>query len=285
MNLTRRTLGRALGRLGIVMRVILPALAAVAVLSSHAVAADLPRAITKAPVMVAAPTWTGWYAGVNVGYGWGGEAIAITGDPALMAIGIPNGVVPASIAGDPRGFLGGGQVGYNYQTGQWVFGFEADLQWADIKKQQSVFTATPGFPPFLTADEQSLEWFGTLRGRIGYTPSASWLLYGTAGLAFGGVGLSGYSALNHPVFPQCFNTYCGLGAISSTQVGWTAGAGFEYAFARNWSVKGEYLYYDLGTETLFMPDLLARVPATFQFHTVDFKGNIVRGGVNYRFGG
>lgn len=267
------------------MRASLLSLAAAAVLSVHsASAADLPRAITKAPVMVPVPTWTGWYAGVNVGYGWGSEPVVITGDPFLMTIGIPNGVVPATIASDPGGFIAGGQVGYNYQTGQWVFGIEADLQWSNIKKQQSVFTAAPASPPFMTIDEQSLDWFGTLRGRIGYSPSASWLLYGTAGLAYGGSSISGLSMIQ-PIFPPCFLSYCGAGSISSTLVGWTAGAGFEYAFARNWSVKAEYLYYDLGTETLFLPDLLPRPPATFQFHTVDFRGNIVRGGVNYRFGG
>ena len=73
--------------------------------------------------------------------------------------------------------------------------------------------------------------------------------------------------------------------MSSAEAGWAAGAGFEFNFARNWSAKAEYLHYDLGTVSLFMPDLLARVPPTFQIHTVEIKGNIVRGGVNYKFGG
>ena len=253
------------------MRLLSLALAAIAVVSAQsALAADLPRAVTKAPALVAVPSWTGWYAGLNAGYGWGGEAVGISGDPALLTIGIPNGVVPATIADKPKGFIGGGQVGYNYQINQWVLGVEADLQWSDIKRQQTILTATPGFPPFRTSDEQKLDWFGTLRGRLGYVPSAPWLIYATAGLAYGQVSLSGYSALNFPGLPICTGTYCGTGSLSETQLGWTAGAGVEYALNRAWSLKAEYLYYDLGTVSLFMPDLLGRVPATFQIHTVDF---------------
>lgn len=255
-------------------------------LPQFASAADLPRMTSKAPVMVPVTGWTGWYAGLNAGYGWGNEAVAVTGDEFLMAIGIPNGVVPASIAKNPGGFIAGGQIGYNRQINQWVLGVEADLQWSDIKRRQSIATAVPGgFPPFLTRDEQKLEWLGTLRGRVGYVLAPQWLIYGTAGLAYGGVSLSGYSALNHAVFPICTGSYCGAGSTSSTRVGWTAGAGVEYALTRPWSLKAEYLYYDLGGVSLYMPDLLNRVPLTFQVHSVDFAGHVVRGGVNYRFGG
>lgn len=270
------------------MRPLSLALAANAlVFAQSALAADLPRAVpAKAPAMVVpTATWTGFYAGLNAGYGWGSEAIGISGDPSVLTVAIPNGIVPASIADNPKGFIGGGQIGYNHQFGQWVLGVEADLQWSDIKRSQTVLTAAPGgLPPFRTSDEQKLEWLGTLRGRVGFVPAPQWLIYGTAGLAYGSVSVSGYSALNHPVFPPCFLTYCGAASISDTQVGWAAGAGFEFGFAHNWSVKAEYLYYDLGTTSLFMPDLLGRVPPTFQIHTVDFKGNIARGGVNYRFG-
>ena len=188
------------------MRSLPLALAAAALAAQAALAADLPRAGTKAPAMVAAPSWSGWYAGLNAGYGWGDEAIDISGDPALLAIGIPNGVVPRTIAGDPKGFIGGGQLGYNRQFGPWVLGFEADLQWSDIKRDQTALSAVPGFPPFRPSEEQKLEWLGTLRGRVGFSPAAPWLIYGTAGLAYGGVSLTGYSALNHPVFPPCFLT-------------------------------------------------------------------------------
>jgi outer membrane immunogenic protein len=220
--------------------------AAAVVFTPPALAADLPRAVpAKAPVLVAVPTWTGWYAGLNAGYGWGGEAIHISGDPAVtVAIGIANGVVPSTIAKDLKGFIGGGQVGYNHQFGQWMLGVEADIQWSDIKRNQTILTAVPGpFPPFRTSDEQKLEWLGTLRGRVGFSPAAPWLIYGTAGLAYGQVAVSGYSALNFPALPICTGTYCGASSLSSTEVGWTAGGGFEFAFARAWSVKAEYLYW------------------------------------------
>src|SRR5713226_3639255 len=102
---------------------------------SSALAADLA---VKAPVYKAplvAPViydWTGLYVGVNAGYGWGREAINLTGDPVTVGPGflIPGGV-PTSIAGNPKGFIGGGQIGYNYQTGQWLLGFEADFDGAN----------------------------------------------------------------------------------------------------------------------------------------------------------
>jgi outer membrane immunogenic protein len=246
------------------------------VCTPSALAADLPRAITKAPAMVAAPpTWTGWYAGINAGYGWGNEAAAISGDPALtIAVGIANGVVPSTIAKNPRGFIGGIQGGYNHQFGNWVLGAEADIQWSDIKREQTILTAVGGvFPPFRTSSEQSLDWLGTLRSRVGFVAAPQWLVYATGGLAYGQVSLSGYSALNHPVFPPCFLTYCGTGSASWTQVGWTAGAGFEFAFARAWSVKAEYLYRSFEGQTYFSGALPT---GTLNLNSVQF-------GVNYHF--
>lgn len=129
------------------MRPLSLALAANAlVFAQSALAADLPRAVpAKAPAMVVpTATWTGFHAGLNAGYGWGSEAIGISGDPSVLTVAIPNGIVPASIADNPKGFIGGGQIGYNHQFGQWVLGVEADLQWSDIKRSQTVLTAAPG---------------------------------------------------------------------------------------------------------------------------------------------
>ena len=164
-----------------------------------ATAADLPRGPQPyygAP-MSPVYNWAGFYAGLNVGYEWG----RVTNTP-----------------GSPSGLVGGGQLGYNWQNGQFVFGVETDLQ---------VTGADDTFAPW----KFSNPWFGTLRGRAGYALN-NVLLYATAGLAYGD--LKGELA--------------GL-TETRTELGWAAGLGAEYGFAPNWSAKVEYLYADLGSRT------------------------------------
>jgi outer membrane immunogenic protein len=211
-------------------------------LAAHA--ADLQRGPYKAPAYVAPAyaNWTGFYAGINAGYGFGKS----------------NWDVPA-VSPTPKGFVGGVTLGFNYQTGVWVWGLEGDVDYSDMKGDTTCGAGTC---------ETKNSWLATTRGRIGYAGWNNFLPYITGGAAFGDIKATSPS-----------------GSASKTNVGWTVGGGLEYAMWSNWSVKAEYLYYDLGTTSLFMPDLLGRVPPTFQIHTVDFKGNIARGGVNYRFGG
>jgi outer membrane immunogenic protein len=163
--------------------------------SGVAMAADMPA---RGPVPYSAPAsyynWGGLYAGINAGYGWGH-------------------VTNSSI--DPSGVFGGGQAGYNWQTGQFVLGAETDIQ---------ASAADDTFAPW----KFSNPWFGTLRGRAGYALN-NILFYGTGGLAYGG--LTGQ--LN------------GL-EENKTLVGWTAGLGMEVGFNQKWSAKAEYLYMDLG---------------------------------------
>jgi len=162
-----------------------------------AAAADLPRG--PAPYYYPPPSsiysWTGFYAGLNLGYQWG----------KVTSSGI-----------DPGGIAGGGQIGYNWQTGQFVFGIETDIQ---------ASAANDTFAPY----KFSNPWFGTLRGRAGYAIN-NVLLYGTAGLAYGN--LDGQlNSLDE----------------NKTLVGWAAGLGMEVGFTPNWSAKVEYLYMDLGS--------------------------------------
>jgi len=172
---------------------------AAALVASPAVAADLPRNY-PAPYVAATPygvyNWTGTFVGLNLGYQWGNVA---------------------NLPVRPSGINGGGQVGYNWQTGQFVIGAETDLQ---------VSSADDTFAPF----QFSNPWFGTVRGRAGIAMS-NVLLYATAGLAYG------EGKLN-------------VGGLTETHVdaGWTAGAGIEVGFTPNWSAKAEYLYYDLGNQ-------------------------------------
>lgn len=216
-------------------------------------AADLAAGYTKAPAYVPPPVynWTGGYVGIEGGYGWGHSGQT---DPGIAP------TLPVDGSYSVRGGLIGGTLGYNWQTGPWVFGLEGDYSWADIAGHSDVCGPTTVLPhPCGT----KLESFGTVRGRVGYAVGATgnWLLYGTGGLAVGDV--HAWDALT-PASGSAF------------RAGWTAGGGVETAFARNWTFKIEYLYVDLGKAHLF--DVVPGVPETVSFHT-----NIIRGGINYKF--
>ena len=146
----------------------------------------------------------------------------------------------------------GGTVGYNLQFGGFVLGLEGDIDWSDIKG--STATNCPG------TCETTNNWLGTARGRIGYAFDR-FLPYFTGGAAFGDIK----------------GTLVGVGNFKQTKVGWTGGAGIEYAFIDNWSAKIEYLYVDLGKATCNAA-CSGGNPIDVTFNT-----NIVRAGVNYKF--
>ncbi|MGE0563853.1 MAG: outer membrane protein [Pseudolabrys sp.] len=197
-------------------------------------AADIPR--YKAPAYVAPAhfSWTGFYVGVNVGYGFGDS------DWTSPAISL-----------SPSGFIGGLTGGYNFQTGTWVWGLEADLNWADLKDDTACGASTC---------TTKTTWLGTARGRIGYAGWDRWLPYLTGGAAFGSV--KAERSLT--------------GSESNTGFGWTLGAGLEYAVWSNWTVKAEYLYADLGKFD-------CNTPCGAVANEVSFQTHIVRAGLNYRF--
>lgn len=217
------------------------ALAALLMAPCAAGAADLP-APYKAPAYVAPlyANWTGFYVGLNGGYGWGKADVSN---------------VFGSFTTDTQdGWLVGATAGYNYQTGIWVWGLEGDIDYALIKGNTSNTVACGG-----TTCEVKDSWFATARGRVGYAGWNNFLPYITGGGAFSGLKVS-----------------TGGGDSSNTSIGWTVGAGIEYAAWANWSVKLEYLYADLGKSTC---DASVCGVSTDIEPTV----NIVRAGVNYRF--
>jgi outer membrane immunogenic protein len=197
-------------------------------------AADLYKPSYKAPAYVApaAHSWTGFYIGLNGGYGWGSSSWDSAG----------------SIS--PKGGVAGGTFGYNLQTGSWVWGLEADIDWSGIKGSTACGVGTC---------ETSNTWLGTARGRIGYAWD-NFMPYVTGGAAFGGLKA----------------TNSAIGSASTTRIGWTLGAGVEYALWSNWSVKAEYLYADLGKFD-------CGISCGAAPDNVSFKTNIVRAGINYRF--
>jgi opacity protein-like surface antigen len=210
-------------------------------------AADVP---VKAPVhnVATAPPvydWTGFYVGAHIGGAW--SDITLT-DNNLGASWNPGGA----------GFIGGGQAGYNWQTGRFLFGIEADFDW-------STFEGTTGpvsTPLGMVQASASKDWMTTVAARVGVTQDR-WLVYGKLG--------GGWARDN-----AALNVVNG-GAIwtgSHTNNGWLAGAGIEYAFANNWTGKLEYDYLGLTNSSVFMPPVVSA--------SRDIQ--MLKVGVNYQFG-
>jgi outer membrane immunogenic protein len=198
--------------------------------------------------------WTGWYAGVNVGGGWGRTNHTGTETPDAT-----NFDLTTTGNFNTSGWVAGATAGYNFQIRQWLIGAETDLDWSNIR---GTFNANPASGP-LSASTQ-LNWLDTARIRVGWIWSRA-LFYGTAGAAFGGVTASA-SSLGNADPTDDFNR-----ADTQVRFGWTAGGGVEYAFTDNLSAKVEYLFVNLGTQTQIDND------------SVKFSTNMVRGGVNVRF--
>jgi outer membrane immunogenic protein len=226
-------------------------------------------------------TWTGFYIGGNAGYGWGNGDTRFEPLPdAATFIDLE----PQRLSPDPSGFIGGGQIGYNFQLNKWlVLGAEADFQGSDMEGDDTrsnftdIFGVGNGADTFLFAHERT-QWFGTARARIGFTPMCKLLIYATGGLAYGSVDYSANTNFDNGVtYPVKF---------SETNLGWTVGGGLEWALNHHWSVKAEYLYYDLGDESRTEPQLFDGVPTGSGFavrYHFDTTANIVRGGLNYKF--
>jgi outer membrane immunogenic protein len=240
--------------------------ACVLILSQTALAADGAQSFD----------WTGPYAGVHLGYGWG--------DPAVHVDPLPHNFVspdqaPSTIHPGPTGIVGGVQAGYNYQMGRFVAGIEADFTGSAMSGSKSVspipFTDGSTFPGAVSAHEET-NWFGTLRPRLGYTVTPTLLIYGTGGLAYGNVS---YSANTNFVPP---GTATDPASFSKTQVGWTAGGGVEYAFSKHWTVKAEYLYMNLGSESVIGNPSLPNPPFQ-EGYSWKTTTNIINFGVNYKF--
>jgi outer membrane immunogenic protein len=256
--------------------------------ATNAFAADLP---VKAPAVVAVVyDWTGPYIGTNLGYSWGRGSTdgTATGTRTVVANLVPTTVTPLSFPltgrADVNGFIGGGQLGYNWQRGTWLFGLEGDIQLSNERGSGDVCNVAgcPAGSTVFTRDYK-LDWFGTARGRVGYLPAERILLYATGGLAFGH--FTG-SSLMMPVATTALD----LGSWSRTQAGWTVGGGVEAALGGNWSIKFEYLYMDLGHVggTAFTTSIVAPVGTTTALSNVfntRFTDSIARVGVNYKFGG
>lgn len=278
--------------------------------SCSAFAADL--ATKKAPsAPLPTPMWKGFYVGLNAGGIWSnGGSADVTTYPltATLVNNSNNGTYYTSLNGplntsSTSGFLGGGQLGYNWQPGylnnNLVFGFEADIQGVvstgktNLTLNRMVPLSSDGSVLNSINANGNMDFFGTVRGRLGYLTMPNLLVYGTGGLAYGGVSYSAnlvqYGLNNQGTVNQLA---VGNGNYSNVQVGWTAGAGAEWMFMPNWSAKVEYLYYDLGNTDLQVNTTAGRLdstsaaPAAGTIWTSSninerLTGNLVRAGVNY----
>jgi outer membrane immunogenic protein len=221
-------------------------LMSVVALTSSGIGADAAdKPVTKAKLIRKAPPppvpssgGTGFYVGINGGYNWGRASYS---DPT-----------GTSSARYPAGLIGA-TLGYNAQSGSFVYGLETDIDYAWLKG--SNWTSPPCF-----GCEVRLRYFGTLRGRVGYAVGSA-LPYFTGGLAYGGVSTA------RPFFGT---------RETEDKVGWTIGGGVEYAFLGPWSAKIEYLYFELEKA-----DCSAVACGTAV--AVRMQGNLVRAGINYRF--
>jgi outer membrane immunogenic protein len=248
----------------------------VVALTTNVFAADAIVEEVPVAVLVESYDWTGFYVGVNGGYGGGDFEHPFGVDAFNPEEDDFQRILDGSLDISASGFLGGGQVGYNWQSGQWVFGAEADIQASNIKGELSANISTPddfgGFDAEAEAGTK-LDYFGTIRARIGFLPVERLLVYGTGGFAYGRTeSYISASIEGDTVFDE---------STKSNRTGWTIGGGAEYAFTDNWSLKTEYLYTDLGSEDvvsgpLFSDFIEGSLESDVKFHTV-------RAGLNYKF--
>ena len=224
-------------------------------------------------------SWTGFYMGVNAG---------VLGDDTSHAL-IPGGLFlgPVYTPDNPQrtrtgdlddtSLTGGVQAGYNYQMGMLVIGVEGDFNGAWSRPSDAV---TVGLSAPLSGDlvhrvDAKLDWFGTLRGRLGIT-DARWMIYATGGWAFGRAMSS--TSVQLSATGEVFSS-----SFTDTLSGWTAGGGFEYALRDNWTVKGEALWMDLGKVSYVSPERTVSPGFSYTTH-LDLSEVVARIGVNYKFG-
>ncbi len=262
--------------------------------SSVASAADIAPRYTKAPPpIVEVWTWDKFYVGGNVGYSWGRSDTSGTfynNTTGVQLSPTQSGIINLD------GWVLGGQVGKNWQYGNWVVGVELDGQWTDQKGGRGFTCVTPTAPPggicnVLTAGpgagvsptttfNQHLEWFVTLRPRAGVLITPSALLYVTGGLAVAGINtdgvISGFTQAQVPTSVAWNN--------DATKWGWVVGAGVEARLGGNWTGKLEGLYMDYGSVSGSPVLLTSNPPLRFDY-TSKVTDVVLRAGVNYHFGG
>lgn len=277
-----------------------------ALAAGSALAADLPSRKAPPAYIPPPPTWTGFHIGLNAGGAWSASATTNFVSTPFLINGADNApwAAAAAIAGsggvstNGASFIGGGQIGYDWQfNGGFLAGIEADIQGVAAGNNNTAVTTLAPTPlsaeglNLLTsvASGKTLDFFGTVRGRLGYLITPTLLVYATGGLAYGGA----TSTTNFfQTVPNDSTGYLLIGAnqarYAQTRVGWTAGGGLEWMFWPQWSARIEYLFYDLGAVAYPVAVTTDWHFSSLQFANATqartrFDGHIVRAGVNYHF--
>lgn len=264
------------------MKLVAGSLVFAALASGSAVAADLP---VKAPPP--ACIWCGAYIGINGGWvGAAGDTITNNGnDTGTGGLGsaLAGGALPTSVALGYNGFLGGVQAGYNWQIDNWVYGVEGDFDGAIAKASAtSSFAGNAAFVPDTSTYTRQLDWFSSLRARVGYTPWPTFLVYATGGVAFGHTKI-GSSEDCPAAAPPCASEPSMTNATTTGSLGTAVGAGVEWMFAPHWSVKAEYLFADFGQHSDLLTYTYPVANTSTMTSTARDSVNIVRAGVNWHF--
>jgi outer membrane immunogenic protein len=258
---------------------------------STAIAADLPTrkdAPIYAPPLSPAYNWTGFYLGANLGVSWSNGSSSLVGSPNFINnIVTPLGIPTSGYGNNTAGFFGGLQAGYNWQLNQaFVLGAETDMEWMSVNPHGTFVSPGPlpggGAGAVVTNASARLNWLGTTRLRAGILATDRFMLYVTGGLAYGGgsynasvtgVGLGGAAA-------------SWVGSNNASRLGWTIGGGGEYAITNNVTLRGEYLYYNLGNAsntTVANGAAAALFPNTYAVTRTQVEGSLLRAGINYKF--
>ena len=267
------------------MKKILIASAALATLiGTPALAADMAL---KAVPMAPACLWCGWYIGLNAGWvGSSGNNFSNAGtdtDGGGLGTVLAAGAIPGSVSTSVSGFIGGGQIGYNWQVSNWLVGLEGDFDGVSAKKTTTVvFPGSAAFVPFTTTYTRQLDWLSTVRGRVGVLASSNLLLYVTGGVAIGEVKTG--NALICPVCaPPASTEPTTVNSNTNTKAGGTVGGGIEWMVAPHWSIKAEYLYANLGRTNSTITYTYGAASVSTLTSSVRNSYNIARAGVNWHF--
>ena len=246
----------------------------IAYLSAALIAFAAPSAFAQDMAM----PFNGLYAGINGGYDFGKNNVRTSGIATANIATVADGARPALVKMDPEGFMGGAQIGHNWQMDHYVLGLETDAQYSDMRDTRNVVTNGVAFPGTRNNQfRQNMNWFGTTRARVGYAWDNS-MIYGTGGVAYGRlkdtVNFSGPAPASVSQFAN---------GTSHTNFGYTAGAGYEQFLGSNLSIKMEYLYYDLGRSPVYS-NVIAGSGGAGNGYLSSFnnKGQIGRVGINYR---
>jgi outer membrane immunogenic protein len=279
------------------------AVAIAALIAAPVFAADM---LTKAPppAPVPATSWSGFYVGANGGYGWDGDpTVSYTANDPVVHFATCSGAAGTTCLSPTtfgvHGGLGGIQAGYNWQPDRrWLVGLESDFDWSAIRGSGTsnyLINAVGGPAPAAVRAAENVKWFGTVRTRLGWLPTDSFLVYGTGGLAYGRVDAStvltssALTAAGSAMFGFACTpgVACFVGNTSRTLTGYGAGAGGAFAISSNVTLFAEYLYVNLGhisVNTVGAPTGVAgQAPSSFTANFSSVVFNVVRAGLNYKF--